>query len=250
MACQQDSKLDKYLLVCEGPTDTYVIKQLASKIYQNLGKSVEIIAMAPQIDATTGTWERHGWGGVRNWCKKFGVKTLEDIAAVHPSLRPLLARQNWQALMAIRGAKGLIIQIDSDIAEHIKDIPAFNPAVKHRRDYCEDALHHWLNEKPSKNTVHFAITSFAIETWLLATLDPNNIAFANLTAPYNLEDLSDWEARLIAAGFKAYRKDGAKRLLKSPSERYVPYGEQIANHAVTVRQKCASAESLCSFFEL
>lgn len=250
MACQQDSKLDKYLLVCEGPTDTYIIKRLASKIYEDLGKPVEIIALAPQIDATTGTWERHGWGGVRNWCKKFGVKTPQDIAAVHPNLRPLLARQSWQALMAIRGAKGLIIQIDSDIAEQIKDIPAFNPAVKHRRDYCEEALHHWLNEKPSKTMVHFAITSFAIETWLLATLDPANIAFASLTAPYNLEDLSDWEARLIAAGFKAHNKDGAIRLQKSPSERYEAYGEQIANSSLIVRQKCASAESLCSFLEL
>lgn len=71
--------MDKYLLVCEGPTDTYVIKRLASKIYEELGKAVEIIALAPQIDATTGTWERHGWSGVRNYVKNLGVKNPQRI---------------------------------------------------------------------------------------------------------------------------------------------------------------------------
>lgn len=242
--------MDKYLLVCEGPTDTYVIKQLASKIYESLGRAVEIVVLAPQIDATTMTWERHGWSGVRNWCKKYGVKTAAEINAVHPNLRPLLERNKWRMLMDISGAKGLIIQIDSDIAEHIRDIPAFNPAVTHRRDHCEDALHHWLNEQPQKDTVHFAITSFAIETWLLATLPSNNVAFNNLTAPYNLEDLSDWEDRLIAAGFASHNKDGAVRLRKSPSEIYQPYGERIAAHVVNVRRQCTSADDLCTFLEL
>lgn len=247
--CLKDFRLEKYLLVCEGPTDTFIINKLAQKIYETREQEVEIVTLAPQIDATTGKWERHGWNGVRNWCKKYGFKTEQQLARVPESLRPSILRQSWRALMAISGAKGLIIQLDSDIAEQITDLPAFDAATTVRRAYCEDALSFWLNENPDKNILYYAVTSYAIETWLLATLKIGSDALSDLVDPYDLEDLPDWEDRLIRAGFSKVKKNGRDRLRKSPSELYEKYGEQIAANLVNVRKKCLSAENLCVFLE-
>lgn len=214
-----------------------------------MGQEVRIEVLSPQIDATTGSWERHGWNGVRNWCKKFGAKTPEQIAAVHPNLRPLLARQSWKVLLSVSQAKGLIIQLDSDIAEQISDMRRFDQGTIGRGDYCRDALNHWMNETPDTTIVHYAVTTFAIETWLLATVNSDHVIFQDLPESYDLEDIHDWEDRLIAAGFRSHNKNGVRRLLKSPSERYEEYGKMIADNLPDVRKKCSSAEQLCSFLE-
>ncbi len=102
----------KYLLVCEGPTDISFLKELSSKIGEDLQSTIELVELSPQKDATTSQWPPHGWTQVRNWCKAWKFKTPEDIKDVPSHFIELLKRRNWRALIDINNADGLIMQMD------------------------------------------------------------------------------------------------------------------------------------------
>ena len=115
-------EVNKFLLVCEGPTDIIILKEIATRLSEQYGKKAEIIEMSPQLDATSGSYPSHGWVEVKNWCKRFSTKSKEEIENMPVWARKILEKSNWRAFLAINNAKALIIQLDTDIVNQINDL--------------------------------------------------------------------------------------------------------------------------------
>lgn len=233
------------MLVCEGPTDFHIIEKIAEQLSQDFGYKINIIMLSPQVCAS-GSYERQGWGGVKSWCVKFGNKNDADLANLNPAVSAYVRRQNWRALLAFNGADGIIIQMDTDIAEYLKDVCDFDAAAGVRKAHCAEALQYWLNERPNEK-LYFSLATYSLETWLLATYAPTHDVFNDLSKPFDYEELSDHEQRLISLGWKSTNKKGRRRLKKSPSTTYVPYGELVAENLAVVRSRCSEADNLCQY---
>lgn len=238
----------KYLLVCEGQTDFFVINEISNSISNKIGSKVTITPLSPQQDATTGAWPRHGWTAIRSWCRLYGKKTAADVAALPPALQAVALRKNWQALLKIENADGIILQIDTDIAEEIKDLPAFDPTAQHRKQYLDGAIRFWLNDINLEPKMYLAITSHALEAWIMATHSSTDPVFADLPQNFNYEEIEDVEKRLISLGYKSKKVNGTPRLSKKESL-YKSYAQKVAENLNTVRAKCAAAEELCHHLE-
>lgn len=237
-----------FLLVCEGPTDFYVIEKLANQLEKNTGNKITIRPLSPR-PGNNNEWPSQGWTGVKKWCETYG-STRDDIIQKipHQAMQEMARRLNWRALIKAANADGLIIQIDSDIAEEIKDPAAFNPNTAHRRDHLEGAISFWLNEPIDPTHTYLAVTSYALESWILATHNRNHPAFAGLPQDFNYEEIADPEARMIALGYETINRDGRDRIKKS-EQNYKNYGSAVANNLNTVRQECRSADELCTHLE-
>jgi len=239
----------KFLLVSEGPTDYVVIKEVAKKISSQIARPIEIKELSPRRDATSGTYPPHGWGGIRAWCLRNGDKDPASIAHLPPSAQQFLLRNNWKALVAFEQADGLIIQLDTDIAHELNKIATFNPGDC-RKSHCNNEVLAWLNEPALPNNLYLALTSFALETWLLATHPPTDGVFSDLAPNFDYEEIHDVEDRLIKLGYSSKVKNGRKRVKKSPFTVYEPYGKLIAQNLASVRSRCAAAEALCHHLEI
>lgn len=240
--------VDKYLLVSEGPTDSYIVKGLADRISVVTGNLSEVILLSPQQDATSGGWLATGWTEVRKWCIAYGNGGAAGSAAASNPFARTVLRKSWQALVAISGAKGLIVQMDTDIAEKITDPPAFDPAADDRRAFCEAAILGWLGVPDLAHGPFLVLSTYAIETWLLATHDPSDPIFSDLPSDFDYEALADFEARLLALGYKSERRNGSLRLQKT-KKLYLGYAVKIADNLGSVRSRCSEAEALCRLFE-
>lgn len=239
----------KYLLVAEGPTDFVIIKHIARKISAESGNDVTIIEMSPSKDATSGTYPPHGWGGVKNWCKKYSRhKKAQELSQLAPMARQMLQRLNWPALIALNRADGIIIQLDTDIAHHLND-PLVYPAGTSRRAHCESSIVLWLNESSVPDEMYLVLSSHAIETWILATHDPAEEIFKDLPSGFNYEQVSDVEARLVTLGYSSYSEKGTRRLRKSPSSTYERHGALVADKLNEVRSRCSEADAFCAHLD-
>ena len=109
----------KYLLVTEGPTDFIILEKISSIISKNIDKHIEFVQLSPQKDQTSDRYSDHGWKEVRKWCRLYG-KNKDDLANVFARLSS--KSKNWKTLVKVSNAKGIIIQIDTDIAEYIDEI--------------------------------------------------------------------------------------------------------------------------------
>ncbi len=239
-----------FLLVCEGPTDISFLKKLSEKIGGELNTEIELVELSPQKDATTETWPPHGWTKVRSWCKSWKFKTQEEIEAVaaRSPFSALLQRKYWKALVDIRNADGLIIQMDTDIAEKIVDYNCkFVDYNGSRRDFCEKSILFWLGETAeSIDGAYLLLPSFAIETWLLASHDPEGEVFDDLGKPFNYETLSDVETRLVNIGYPSKVKNGRHCLIKKENK-HSNYAEQVFMNLDKVKERCGEAERYCLF---
>lgn len=238
----------KFLLVSEGPTDHVIIKEVAKTISSATGKEIEVIELSPQRDATSGTYPGHGWNGIQSWCKKFSLKTPESLSHLPPTAQQYLMRQNWRALLAFDSADGLIIQLDTDIAEQLTELKNIQPG-ECRKTHCSESVLSWLNESAISTELYLALTSHSIETWILATHPPTADIFKDLPANFNYEEITDVEDRLLSLGYASKFKRGRNRVRKTPHDIYIPYAKSISENMSAVRQRCESADNLCKHFE-
>lgn len=225
-----------------------MIKEVANKISTSLGRQIDIIELSPQRDATSGTYPAHGWSAIKSWCTKFSQKNAADVAHLPQMAQQYLLRQNWRALLAFNNAEGIIIQLDTDIAHHLSDIAPYAPGTC-RKTHCNSNVLFWLKEPAASAQLYLALTSYAIETWLLATIPPSNAVFNDLPQNFDYEEISNVEDRLIALGFASAQKRGRSRIRKSPYTIYEPYGKLIANQLASVRQRCSAADDFCRHLE-
>lgn len=240
--------MKKYLLVSEGPTDHVVLKEIAKKIAAEIGQVIEIVELSPQRDATSGTYPAHGWNAIQSWCKKFSFKSPSSMAHLPASTQQYLQRQNWRSLLAFDSAIGLLIQLDTDIAQDLRDLKIIQPGDC-RKTHCKDAVLTWLNESAAVDGLYLALTAHALETWILATHNPSESVFDDLPKNFNYEHIEDVEERLISLGYDSKLKRGRQRLKKSPYTIYETYAKRIAADLPAVRSRCEAADEFCKHLE-
>lgn len=227
-----------YLLVCEGPSDIPVIRRVAEEICRKTKKDVEIRHISPQQDST-GTWERHGYVGVTKWCALYGNKDEGSLSHLSEALKKVVLRKNWQALVKGANADGLIIQMDTDIADQLNFLKKrFDENKDDRRKYCQDSLLNKLGLINVPENLIFLLPSYSTETWIVASFDDTHDIFKNLSKPIAYEDLKNCETLLIGAGFKKERKGPGKYKLKKSHDIYIPYAELIASKLDLVTSRC------------
>jgi len=239
----------KFLLVCEGPTDIAFLKRLNEKIAGNLGTTIEIQEMSPQRDATSDSYPPHGWTGVRSWCKANRVKSENEINSIDSPFKDLLRRKNWKALVSVANADGLIVQMDTDIAEEIRDLPyRYTEHRGSRRDFCHEAVLYWMREEPSLDSNYYILLpTYALETWLLAVHEPNESVFDDLTKPFNYEELPDAESRLLELGYQAKRNAHQGQRLKKKEIQYLEYADKVYEKIASVKERCREAHLFYDF---
>ncbi|DAB39180.1 MAG: hypothetical protein A2023_06060 [Sulfuricurvum sp. GWF2_44_89] len=239
-----------YLLVSEGPTDFLVISEISKRISLNTGKKIEIRALAPQKDATTGRYDDFGWKEVRRWCKLYGKN-------IDPTLNSLEAfaarRKNWMAEIAISGANGLIIQMDTDIVDEITDVlPPYSGSTKRaQKHFCNKAFLTWLGESIKPSNLYFLHSVHSTENWVLATHDRTELIFSDLPPSFDFEMLTTDEVigRLNLLAYQTYVKSKRLKLNKDLSL-YSKYAKKISDKLHKVRTECDEVNGLCNQLEL
>lgn len=240
----------KFLLVCEGPTDIEILSSIANSVSNFNGHVIQIAPLSPQLDATSGKYPRHGWTAVQAWCKANRKKQPAELTHLPAALQAAVLRKDWRALVAASGAEGLIVQIDTDIAECISDLPIkFVNSSVDRRTYTESAILNWLAEPEITHPMFLVLSTHSTETWILACHDPIDPIFADLPEGFNYENITDIEQRLIKKGFATKKEKGVIKLKKSPAAIYKKYGGQITAQLPNVRMRCQEANVFCSFLE-
>ncbi len=234
-----------FLLVCEGPTDIEIIKAISDKISEITGSGIgiDIRELSPVKDQTSGNYPSHGWTEVKSWCERYSIRkqivVSDDMPTWEKELASKARANRWDVLLNAANADGLIIQLDTDIAEEMThDI--FSPANIDRRTFCENAINHWLSESDKPNKMFYVLPTFSSETWLLASHEPE--------IHTNYETIQDVETRLIPLGYKTKLKNGRPRLKKIPRF-YRAYSERMVSKLDIVRGRCSECDNFCKFLE-
>ncbi len=238
----------KYLLVTEGPTDFIILEKISSIISKNIDKHIEFVQLSPQKDQTSDRYSDHGWKEVRKWCRLYG-KNKDDLANVFARLSS--KSKNWKTLVKVSNAKGIIIQIDTDIAEYIDEINFRYQGTNKlsRKRFCEKVILNWLGEDSLVEGLYFMKSTDSTETFILATFPRNHENFNDLPAFFDFEDIKDVIPRLIKFGLTNYtREDGINRLSKDLGL-YEKYSDMIEKNFTKVRQECQEIDFLCQKLE-
>lgn len=215
------------LLVCEGETDIYIFQALSSH-FSSPEKMLTVISLAPQLDATSGTYPSHGFSYVLKWC-----------VANHRTI---------QMLIDFRGASTLFLQMDTDIARQVNS-GCIDKGYS-ARHCCQEKLNEKLGVSEEPNRCHYILPTQNTETWILASHEQPELD-GNLAIINNYELIDDTEKRLIALGCYPSRKGksnkAGRKLDKKPATKYKEYGKQLTGNLALARQRCAELDRLCNF---
>ena len=227
------------LVVCEGSSDYSVIAGIIKEIGRLKGKNFKSILLAPELDATSGRYEKFGYEGVKNWCRYHNCQYAQ------------LGRNKIASLLAWHSADLVFIHLDADIADNIalEDL-LFSGEIKDRKDWCCRALDLWLGAIQSQVKCFFIVPTMQIETWLLATFDniTNPDVFSVELADYEL--VIDVEKKLLAIGYDVY-KEKPGRIYKEKSlyendSRYVP---RLINKLDVASSRCQELTNFMRIIE-
>lgn len=215
------------LLVCEGPTDIYIFEALAAH-FSNPKIQLTITSLAPQRDATSGTYPSHSFGHVLNWCT--------------------VNHSKIQMLIDFKGASALFLQMDTDIAKqaNLDCINQGHPA----RHCCQERLNQQLRTIQEPPRCHYILPTQSTETWILASHEPPEQDMSS-TAINNYELITNTEQRLIARGYpsKKGKNSNTKKLNKTPAKKYKEYGKKLADNLTLARKRCSELNRLCILLE-
>lgn len=238
----------KYLLVTEGPTDFIILKKISNIVSTYMKKNIEFVELSPQRDETTNRYPNHGWKEVRNWCRLYG----NNINSLSNEFAKIAAKsKNWKILVKMAKAKGIIIQIDTDIVEYIDELTTkYNGTTKlSRKRFCEKAILNWLGEDNLVENLFLIKSTHCTETFILATFPRNNAVFKDLPISFDYEDITDVIPRLIKLGFKSYiTEDGIEKLSKDLAL-YNGYSNIIEENFKNVKLECQEIDFLCKELE-
>lgn len=219
----------KFLLVCEGPTDLYIFQAL-SRNFSSIELRLSFESLSPQQDATSGTYPRHGFGDVLNWC--------------------LANKQKIQMLIDFQGASALFIQMDTDIAK--KANPQCVEQNNSPRQCCYEKLNERLATLDEPPRCHYVLPTQSTETWILASHTNTSLLDNGLLLISNYELISNTEQRLIDLGYpsKKGKNKNSRKLKKSPAEKYKEYGDRLIENLQIARLRCDELDRLCRILEL
>lgn len=212
------------LLVCEGETDVYIFEALA-RHFSSSQTQLTVKSLAPQQDATSGTYPSHSFGEVLNWS--------------------LANRSKIQMWIDFNGASALFLQMDTDIANQANpDCMGKNYSARH---CCQEKLNKQLGTMGEPPLCHYILPTQNTETWILASY--NFSALDNtLNKIHNYEHITNTEQRLISFGYKSKKganKNAPRKLDKRPATKYKKYGEQLTANLTLARQRCSELDRLC-----
>ena len=168
------------------------------------------------------------------------------MAIAFASLAAVQARNNWAGLLKINNAKGLIIQLDTDIAYDIKvNNVAGQPGD---RSHCHNAISQWLGLTQVPDTVHYLLPSFSTESWILALHDESHLMFNDTPKPVDFESIQDPCDILIKGGYKSYHhKEKRKTCLSKDYDLYTYYGKLIGDNYNLVANRCSEFHSFYQY---
>ncbi|MFQ2499058.1 hypothetical protein ACK31U_04070 [Aeromonas caviae] len=240
---------DVYLLVCEGASDIALIKAVAAKLSQFYQREIEIQELSPARDDTTKRYPEHGWKEVRSWCRLYGEGNPvapHQNAAMANAFSAIKQRKNWAALLKIRRAKGLIIQLDTDIAHELKINNVFG--VSGDRVHCHNAISEWLGIRQVPQTIHYLLPSFSTESWILALHDEQHEMFSACQKPLNYEAVKEPCDVLIRGGYNSFfHHEKGKRCLDKDYDLYTSYGKAIGDKYQLVSNRCKEFDLFCKY---
>lgn len=227
----------KIITVTEGPSDISIIEKISNYVAKKEGKEVEILPLAPAQDKTSSNYESFGWTGVKRWCKKYNSNKPQDNTPLARAAR----RKTIKALLAY--ADYLIIQLDTDIAQDLQDLPeSFNPNNDCRKEYTKKTILNWLHEDEEPENTYLLLSTYSIENWILATYPPEHEIFSDAPQGFDYEAVENPEELLIRTGqYKTKIKNGRQRLKKN-RELYLSYGDLIVSEINSAKDRCGELE--------
>lgn len=217
-----------FLLVCEGETDVYIFQALATH-FSDSQTQLTITSLAPQHDATSGTYASHGYGDVLNWC--------------------LANRNKVQMLIDFKGAESMLIQMDTDIAQQAN--PDCTTQGHSARHCCQEKLNERLGTTQEPIDCYYILPTQNTETWLLASHNFSALN-ENLDAIDDFEQITNTEQRLITLGYKSKKgvnKNALRKLNKRPANQYKRHGKQLTDNLTLARKRCAELNRVCLLLE-
>lgn len=195
-------------VVCEGPTDTLVIRSAV----EALGVEAVVTQIQPENNSNLlGTLGEFGggWKGVRAWCQS-------------PFIRELLH-------VTLANARALVIHVDADIA-HDKELSCAKPCPPARdtTDAVRAVVTGWLGAATVPPKVVLCVPAMATEAWVFCALFPEDKLTAGIECrkePAAL--LVPRKPRLVAKKKDRYAKDtvayeAARETLKAGWRTSVP----------------------------
>lgn len=235
----------KVLVVCEGHTDFVFIEGIFNHLGKPIGKKFQLEMIAPQVDATTGAAEQHGWTGVKRWCELNAIKNPSSLGHLPEHIRRVVLSRSWETLVAASNADLLLIQLDTDIAKEIDR--NFNPSLESRRDFCARQLNRWLGILTDVPNCKYLLPTYAIENWLLATYDETSAPDVFCAAPHNYEIIFDVEARLLALGYPKKGGRLKKTVLKYKNDdRFL---KRLLTHLDVSKARCPELDSFVGLIQ-
>lgn len=230
--------MKRYAVVCEGPSDFVLIKKITDRLASRNTSEIEILALSPSFDQTSSSWPAHGWGEVKNWCKKHAEnKDERRLRDLPPAAAAVLRRQTWGNLLRSGNLDGIILHIDTDIATEIRDCGVgFVKSQLSRSAFCKKALLTWLGIQgdPTQHPLHLITPTYSSEKWILSTYPDDDAIFAELNKPVVFEDIVNPAA--LMAQLDEIATDGQAKIIKNPSL-YDKYGSRITDNFERVLQK-------------
>ena len=142
---------EKFLIVCEGGSDVAILESLAEYFKK------QITPLAPQRDATSGTFPKFGFGSVLNWCRSNSRKI--DL------------------FLDFAGAKSILIHLDTDIAVEINRLEFEQGRAP--RECCERILDQYVESFRQNNKVYYLLPNQNMDTWVLACLNLSVVSLEN-----------------------------------------------------------------------
>lgn len=210
------------LLVCEGETDIYVFQAL-SKHYSNTNIELKIILLAPQQDATSGTYPSFGYGSVLNWCES--------------------NKNKINLLIDFQGASALLLQMDTDIAMQVNSSCMLQN--KSARQCCEEKINQKFDTTKEPEKCHYILPTESTETWLLASYTNFSALNNSCKLLVNFEHVADTVDLLIDLGFP--RK--GRKLRKTPAKSYIKHSKQLVDNIVIAKSRCDELDRLCQLLD-
>ncbi|HDX8380846.1 TPA: hypothetical protein RQM98_003134 [Aeromonas salmonicida] len=230
--------MKRYAVVCEGPSDFVLIKKITDELAIRNASEIEVLALSPSFDQTSSSWPAHGWGEVKNWCKKHAEsKDERRLRDLPPAAAAALRRQTWGNLLRAGNLDGLILHIDTDIATEIRDCGvSFVRSQLSRSAFCKKALLTWLGIQgdPTQHPLHLITPTYSSEKWIISTYPDEEAIFAELSKPVVFEDIVNPAA--LMAQLNDIVTDSKEKVIKNPSL-YEKYSNRITNNFERVLQK-------------
>ena len=232
-------------VVAEGPTDVVVFDEYLSTWIRELDDSVtlEVRPLQPAVDATSGRFGYGGWTWVKAWCESNPpeVRTFDLF-------EPLFEDEPPVDVLLVQLGRGRGRRLRGRVCGHHGAAEPGCSRERHRSS--QRVLERWLwnstdrrHADPHGGRHCLVATVRALETWLVAGLDPS------IPEPEEIEN-PEQELMNIEPGLRTKRDGHVGRLRKNREEVADAWLEKDTYSNWThIKAVCPHCEQFLSYFE-